>query len=137
MGVRVDGAMAAGPRRWFLATLLLIQVVFQFALAAGAPWGRAAWGGQNEGVLPLGFRVASGIAAGVWLWILLVVLERFLGKVGRRRTLLVLAAYTALGVVANAASPSPLERAIWTPYCVALAGAAWLAARREREAAPS
>ena len=100
-------SVAAGPRPWFLATLLLIQVVFQLALAAGAPWGRAAWGGQNDGVLPVGFRVASGIAAVVWLWVLLVVLGRFLGKVGRRRTLLVLAGYTAQGVGANAASPSP------------------------------
>ena len=128
-------SMTAGARPWFLATLLLIQVLFQLALAVGAPWGQAAWGGQNEGLLPLSLRIASGIAAVVWLWILLVVLGRSLGSVGRRRVLVVLAAYSALGVVANAASPSDLERAIWTPYCVALSGAAWCKARREHAAA--
>ena len=42
--------------------LLAVVAVFQSALALGAPLGRAAWGGQHEGVLPTRFRVASGVA---------------------------------------------------------------------------
>jgi hypothetical protein len=34
-----------------LAVLMGVMVVFQMLLVAGVPWGRAAWGGQNE-VLP-------------------------------------------------------------------------------------
>ncbi len=55
--------------------LLSIIAAFQLALALGAPWGEAAWGGQNPGVLPRGLRIASGIAAlVVYPLIMLVVL---------------------------------------------------------------
>ncbi len=43
--------------------LFAALVVFQLALAAGAPWGRAAYGGQNPGVLPGRLRVSSVVAA--------------------------------------------------------------------------
>ena len=43
--------------------LLGVIAIFQLGLALGAPWGKAAWGGQNPGVLPTGLRVASGLAA--------------------------------------------------------------------------
>jgi hypothetical protein len=114
-----------------------VQVLFQTALALGAPWGDAAWGGGYPGTLPAWFRVASGVGALAWLWVLLVVVRRSLGPTGRRRVLLVVAAYSTFGILANAASPSVLERAIWAPYCVvtaALAWWAWRAARVEREA---
>jgi hypothetical protein len=39
--------------------LLLILNLFQLALAAGAPWGAAAYGGGWEGVLPRGIRINS------------------------------------------------------------------------------
>jgi hypothetical protein len=45
-----------------LAVVLLAAVgVFQIALALGAPLGYAAWGGRHGGVLPGGWRVASGV----------------------------------------------------------------------------
>jgi hypothetical protein len=47
-----------------LGVVLLVAIAaFQLALALGAPWGAAAWGGQNPGVLPRRFRIASGVAA--------------------------------------------------------------------------
>ena len=47
-----------------LAVVLLVAVAaFQLGLAFGAPWGAAAWGGQNPGVLPQPLRIASGVAA--------------------------------------------------------------------------
>ena len=45
--------------------LFLAAAGFQVALAAGAPWGAAAWGGANSGVLPMGYRVASVGSAAV------------------------------------------------------------------------
>ena len=44
---------------------LAVVAAFQVALAAGAPWGRAAWGGQHQGRLPARLRIASAVAAGV------------------------------------------------------------------------
>ena len=47
-----------------LAVVLLVTITaFQLALAFGAPWGAAAWGGQSPGVLPTRLRIASGVVA--------------------------------------------------------------------------
>lgn len=107
---------------------------FQLALALGAPWGEAAWGGRNVGVLPADLRAGSAIATLVWLALGAIAIGRLLGPNGRRRTLLGAAVYISLGVAANAASPSALERAIWVPATVVGAGLAWSAWRRARSA---
>jgi hypothetical protein len=39
--------------------LLVVVAVFQLALALGAPFGKAAWGGAHDGVLPPRLRAAS------------------------------------------------------------------------------
>jgi hypothetical protein len=44
------------------ASLLVVIGVFQIALALGMPARNMAWGGQYEGKLPTGLRVASGVA---------------------------------------------------------------------------
>jgi len=106
--------------------------LFQVALAVGAPWGAAAWGGANAGVLPTGFRVASGVSAFVWAGVAAVAAGRLLGPVGRRRLLLGAAAYSSLGIVMNAASPSGVERAVWVPATAVGAGLAWMAWRESR-----
>ena len=75
--------MAKGPVRIAAvaaATGFLIQAAFQAALALGAPLGRAAWGGAYEGQLPMGLRIASGVAVGVFVLAALIVLGR--GGVG-------------------------------------------------------
>ena len=57
-----------------LAVVLLVAVaVFQLGLALGAPWGAAAWGGQNPGVLPQPLRIASGVV-GVVVYPLIIAL---------------------------------------------------------------
>jgi hypothetical protein len=106
--------------------------VFQLALAVGAPWGAAAWGGANPGVLPTSLRVGSGVAALAWGAVAGVSAGRLLGRVGRRRVLLGVAAYSTLGIAMNAASPSSVERAIWVPLTVVGAGLAWMAWRESR-----
>ena len=131
------GATALAPVDVVLAAALLTLAGFQVALALGAPWGAAAWGGTHDGALPAGLRAGSAVAALVWVGVALVVLRRLLGPVGRRRTLLVVAVYSCLGVLLNAASLSSLERAIWAPFCLAVAVLAWWAWRAARsEAAP-
>ena len=105
---------------------LLIIAAFQVALALGAPWGRAAYGGTSETLSPE-LRMASGVAAIVWLLAAAVVLGRagYWGSPGwsavfRWGTWLV-AGLLALGAVVNFASSSPWERFGWGPLALLLA----------------
>lgn len=115
----------AGPET--VAALLLLQSGFQACLAAGAPWGRAAYGGQHPGTVSKGYRrlstvstVSYAVAAGA--------LARGSGGPHRQRALLSgVAATMAIGTVLNAVSRSPIERALWTPYCALTAFLAWRA----------
>ena len=54
----------------------LVQAAFQAAIALGAPLGRASWGGAYDGQLPMGLRIASGVAVGFWVLAALIVLGR-------------------------------------------------------------
>ena len=123
------------------ACLLALVVHFQLALAAGAPWGAAAYGGraaQDDGRLPARYRVASAgtavILAGA-LWLVLAagavisptrVSENLLG-VGAW----VLVGLFALNTAGNLAGRHPAERwgaggitAVLTVVC------AWVALAR-------
>jgi hypothetical protein len=105
-------------------------VVFQLALAVGAPWGRAAYGGQAPGVLPTRFRVSSVVAAVVWAGVALVVARQ--GGIPVWAPLpdawLPVAVWTisgllALAVILNAITRSRVERAIWLPVTLVLLAA--------------
>ena len=107
--------------------LLAVVAAFQLALALGAPWGAAAWGGQNPGVLPTRLRVASGVA-GLVIYPLLIVLVLsaagwvsigWLDGVGSL-PMWILAGLLGLGSLANFASRSPRER-IWGPVALVTA----------------
>ena len=54
----------------------LVIAAFEVALVLGAPLGRAAMGGFYEQQLPMGLRIVSGVAVGVWLLFVLIVLGR-------------------------------------------------------------
>ena len=123
------------------ACLLGVVVLFQLALAAGAPWGAAAYGGraaQDDGRLPTRYRVASAGTAVLLtgaLWLVLAACavisaaplsENLLG-VG----VWVLVGLFALSTVGNVAGRHPVERwgaggitAVLTILC------AWIAATR-------
>ncbi|AUZ88154.1 hypothetical protein CVO76_11280, partial [Arthrobacter agilis] len=60
MTLRTPPPSAADHGPVGLATALLAVVAaFQAALAAGAPWGAAAYGGYTPGTLPARFRIAG------------------------------------------------------------------------------
>ncbi|MGH2712059.1 MAG: hypothetical protein ACRDH9_12765 [Actinomycetota bacterium] len=111
-----------------------LVAAFQVALALGAPWGRAAWGGTHER-LPRGLRIASGFAAIFWILAALVVLARA-GQdwspiplsVSRWGTW-VLFGMLVLGTLMNLASRSKLERLVQTPSAAILALLTFLVAR--------
>ena len=106
--------------------LLGVVGIFQVALAAGAPWGAAAWGGRYGGVLPSPLRIASGVA-GVLVYplIALYVLDSA-GLIdlawlpGTVLGMWIVTAFFTLGALANFASRSRIER-IWGPLSLAIA----------------
>lgn len=107
--------------------LLVVIVVFQIALALGAPLGYAAWGGRNPGVLPMPLRIASGVAAVVIYPLVILAVLASAGLIDAGwlpvdRTVLMwgLAGFLALGALANFASRSPMER-LWGPVALAVA----------------
>ena len=105
-------------------TLLAGVGTFQVALAAGAPWGAAAWAGQTPGVLPTSLRVASGVSVLVYGGLAALVATDRLGSTTRRRLLTGASLLIALGAVANLASQSPVER-LWAPVAATLAVVLW------------
>ncbi|GAA4403951.1 hypothetical protein GCM10023168_15940 [Fodinibacter luteus] len=113
------------------ASVLLGGVTaFQLALAAGAPWGRLAWGGGHEGTLPIELRVSSGVAALLWgAATVAVAAERPRSARGQRVLLRGLGGVCGLGAALNLASPSRAERAVWAPVSAAAAVLTWRVAR--------
>lgn len=100
--------------------LALVVVSFQVALAAGAPWGALTWGGRFPGRLPPAMRLVAMLSAVLLSTFALIVTVRA-GVFLRQwepvsRTLIwVVVTYCALGLLANAATPSQWERRIWLP----------------------
>lgn len=111
-----------------VATILIgVLVVFQLALALGAPMGAAAWGGRNPGVLPRGLRIASAVVGLVVYPLLAAVILAAAGlidygwlPIDPTLAAWILTGFFGLGVLANAASRSPIER-IWAPVSAVLA----------------
>lgn len=110
-----------------LAVVVLAGLaVFQAALAAGAPLGRFAWGGQHT-VLPTKLRIGSAVSIvlyAVFALIILATAERVSDGTGAGVTdvgIWVLTAYFALGVAMNAISRSRPERLVMTPVVLVLA----------------
>ena len=109
------------------AALLLILIGFQLALAAGAPWGAVAWGGQSPGVLPGRLRVTSAIVGLAFYPIILALILAAAGVISHGWlpfdpviAMWLLAGFFALGVLVNAISRSPPER-IWAVVSAGLA----------------
>jgi hypothetical protein len=112
---------------------------FQLLLAAGAPWGEAAWGGVNTGQQPTRLRVGSaisilvyGVAAAVVLaraGFRILLVFRAVARVGSW----VLVVLLTLGALANFASSSPWERFLLGPVTLVLAGLCVIVARSTGE----
>ena len=100
--------------------LLALAAAFQLGLAAGLPWGAAAYGGRAasaDGALPGRYRLGSGVAALVLLGAMWVVLASTAivghGPVSFAALTVVLwflAALFALNTLGNTRGRHPLER---------------------------
>lgn len=107
------------------AAALATVGAFQAALAVGAPWGRAAYGGAHRGTLPSNLRAISGVAALGYGTGAVLVLRGSGSTQGRARAFTALSLFMAIGTLANGASRSPVERAVWTPVTAATTVSAW------------
>jgi uncharacterized membrane protein YhaH (DUF805 family) len=107
------------------ALLAVLVVLFQFALALGAPWGGYAMGGAFAGRLPPALRVAAVIQGLLILGFAAIVLARA-GLVWRPlarrsvRGIWVVVAFCAVASVLNLITPSADERALWAPVALLL-----------------
>ena len=107
------------------AVLSLGIVLFQIALAAGAPWGAYAMGGAFPGQFPPALRIAALIQAALLVGLAAVVLARAglilpgWSRVSRWLVWFVVA-FAALSLVLNLITPSAGERALWAPIAFLL-----------------
>jgi hypothetical protein len=100
-------------------------IVFQFALALGAPWGRYAMGGVFPGRFPPRMRFAAIVQAGLIALLAVTVLSAagvVLPDVAATFPWLIWVAVLVSGVavVLNAISRSAGERRIWVPVASVL-----------------
>ena len=132
-------------RRTAVAVALgfLIVVAFQISLTFGAPFGAAALGGANAGVLPAELRMVTAVSAVIWVVAAVIVLARGGLAIVRVPAALsrwgtwVLVGYLALGALMNLASTSPWERFGWAPFTAVLFGLTLLLALSDREGQPA
>lgn len=115
-----------------LTVLLVLLSAFQLALAAGAPLGRFAWGGQHR-VLPTRLRIGSVVSILIYAVIVLLTWSRvgvidLFPRVVSEVGMWVVFGYFALGIVMNALSRSKPERFTMTPVCLVLAVLAFFVA---------
>lgn len=123
----VGAAHPSGQRtsdRRAALSLLGVVAAFQLALAAGAPWGAAAWGGVAPGVLPGPLRAASTGSMLIYCGLAALVATHRLSPTARRRSLTGTSLFMVLGIVGNLATQSPVER-VWAPVAAALAILFW------------
>lgn len=106
-----------------VATAILLGLVaFQIALAAGAPLGRFAWGGQHPEKLPRNLRIGSAISCLVHAAFIAVALGAagLIAWTPPTWLLWVITVFLALGIPMNALSRSRPERFTMTPIVVVL-----------------
>lgn len=102
-----------------------ILILFQFALAAGAPWGEASMGGRYPGKYPQKLRVVAIVNGLILILMFMVILTRarlaFEGWFTFSQIAIwVPVAFFTLATILNIITPSKIER-IWAPVALILA----------------
>ena len=100
-------------------------VLFQIALALGAPWGEYAMGGRYPGVFPMAMRVSAvGQAALLAALAVFVLSDAGLVQPSMAQALpwliWIVVAFSGVSLVLNAISPSAGERRIWVPVALVM-----------------
>jgi hypothetical protein len=109
---------------WVFAGLTAVVVLFQLALAAGAPWGAYAMGGAFPGTFPATMRIAAVVQAAILTGVAMAVLGRAgMGPRGwwcGRQLAWAVVGLLGVGVVLNLFTPSGMERLIWAPVVIVM-----------------
>jgi hypothetical protein len=108
-------------------------VLFQIGLALGAPWGAYAMGGANPGRFPPALRVAAAFQGLLIALLAVVVLsdaEVVLPALADEFVWLIwlAVAFSAVSLVLNAITRSPLERRLWLPVAAVMLLSSFLVA---------
>ena len=100
-------------------------IVFQLALALGAPWGSYAMGGKFPGRYPPAMRVAALAQTALLAFLAVIVLSD--AKLvlpalseGLPSLIWLSVVFSAVSVVLNAITPSLGERKVWLPVAVVM-----------------
>ena len=110
---------------YLFSALIAFAVLFQLALALGAPWGEMALGGKYPGRLPPRMRIAALIQVVVLTLIALIVLTRA-GVVLNEYSAISKSAiwgvvvFSLVGAILNTITPSKKERMLWAPVAIVL-----------------
>jgi len=110
---------------YLFSALIAFVVLFQFALALGAPWGEMTLGGKFPGRLPPRVRIAALIQIVVLTFIALIVLTRA-GVVFNQYSAIAKPAIwgvvvlNLVGAILNTITPSKKERMLWAPVAIVL-----------------
>ena len=110
---------------YLFSALIAFAVLFQLALALGAPWGEMALGGKYPGRLPPRMRIAALIQVVVLTFIALIVLTRA-GVVLNEYSAISKSAiwgvvvFSLVGAILNTITPSKKERMLWAPVAIVL-----------------
>jgi hypothetical protein len=118
----------------FLVFAYLATALFQLALVLGAPMGEYAFGGQNVGQLPLGYRIGSAVS----FLIMLALAGHYLAQLGVFTPILpepqnswvnwVLVGFAAMAALMNNITRSQKEKRLWGGTTLAMLLAAVIVA---------
>lgn len=110
---------------YIFSAMVLILLLFQLALAAGASWGEFAMGGRFPGRFPPVLRIVALFLIALFIFLAVIVLTRagvvFAGFYEASAALIwVVVAVSALGLLMNLMTPSKGERIVWAPVALVL-----------------
>ena len=100
--------------------LIAVVILFQIAMAGGAPWGHLAMGGRYPGQFPPPIRVAAiaqAILLGCFAWVILIraqVIDSSYYEMSKIAVWVVVA-FMTLSLIMQLVTPSKWERILWAP----------------------
>ena len=110
---------------YIFCTLIGVVVIFQLALALGAPWGEMAMGGKFPGRFPPLMRIVALFQIVLLVLIAFMVLARaglaFEGFFDISKSVIWgIVAFCLIGAILNSTTPSKKEKMLWMPIAIAL-----------------
>ena len=110
-----------------------VGVIFQFALALGAPWGEMAMGGKFPGRFPPKMRISALVQMVLLVLIAMVVLTRaglVLNELFEfsKSAIWFVVALCVVSAILNIITPSKKERMLWAPVTIVLVICAFVVA---------